>query len=51
MTCAPGYLSHPSASMPSRVDLPLPVGPMMSVWPTSPTARCRRKGVEPVVLQ
>ena len=37
--------------MPSSVDLPLPVGPMMSVCPTSPTARCSRNGVEPVVLQ
>jgi hypothetical protein len=31
--------------------LPAPVGPRMRVWPTSPTARCSRNGVSPVVLQ
>jgi hypothetical protein len=33
----------------SAVDLPPPVLPIISVWPTSPTCRLRRNGVAPVV--
>ena len=34
---------------PSRVDLPDPVGPRISVWPTSLTWRFSRNGVAPAV--
>ena len=34
----------------SSTDLPAPVGPTIRVWPTSPTCRLSRNGVEPSVL-
>ena len=44
-----GGTAAPSA--PAARDLPAPVGPTTSVWPTSPTWRENRNGVEPSVLR
>src|SRR3546814_5970651 len=38
-----------NASRASNTDLPAPVGPTISIWPTSPTWVDRRNGVEPLV--
>ena len=48
-TWAPMKRRNCSASVASSTDLPEPVGPTISVWPTSSTNRSRRNGVEPRV--
>ena len=49
MTCAPMKRRNCRASSASSTDLPAPVGPTISVWPTSPTCRSSRNGVLPRV--
>ena len=49
MTWAPRKRRNCSASSDSSTDLPEPVGPTMKAWPTSPTWRSSRNGVEPRV--
>jgi len=47
--CFDGSGETARRAAPESTDFPAPVGPRMSMWPTSPTWVEKRNGVEPLV--